>query len=339
MDERGIGVEISKGWNRRTVLAGAAAGLLGPVPAAAAAYSFNRYILKAIDKIAAERAKGGYDLSCAFTRDLTYGDDVVHASPSGKNPSTKTMCVAGVAEVMIEAINLYAAETHDESPYEKLPASTWTSGRVNALRPYMFLQPDIRNIYGYKRGDTPQSKNKTTGETYFSLARGTGHALSIFHVGEEVAFSALKPGDFVNLNRSTGSGHATVFISYIDRNNTHSTTYSNDVLGFQYFSAQGKGKPDAGFAYRDAYFVGNAPPQTAGRPRDSNVLKPTTRLWLDCGRMWMPSAWDTARALKEIRDRVNARIPAGPTRGADTDAALKEQAPETLFQFTDDDEG
>lgn len=320
---------------RRTVLAGLGAASFAGSNAHAQA-SFNPYILQAVEMIAAKRAGGGYDLGSAYTRNLLYGARTIPATPLGKSPATRTMCVAAVAEVMIEAINLYTAKTGDRTPYEALDAATWSRGDLQSLRPYLWMQVDQRNVFRHPPGTVPRST--VNGVTRSALSRGTGHALSIFGLGREIEFRDLQPGDFVNFNRSSGSGHASVFLSYISKGNVHTPTYSPDVRGFQYFSAQGKGRADAGFAYRDAYF-GPPPATTAGRVRDGNIIRSDNHLFLCCGRMSAPP-WNVAAARRAIRDKISATVPrTAPSRGAEVLRVLGLDAPATFVQFTDEDEG
>ena len=45
---------------------------------------------------------------------------------------------------------------------------------------------------------------------------GTGHALLHFGMGELIEFEDLKPGSFLNFTRYNGTGHAVVFMAFID---------------------------------------------------------------------------------------------------------------------------
>jgi hypothetical protein len=257
---------------------GAAALWLSAGAAAQDRPAFNEYVIKSVEKIYRERAGGGYNINKAFTRDLTYGGETIKATGP-----TDTMCVAGVAEVIIEAINLYAAETHDQAVYAKLPASHWKRSSLTSLRGNIFM------VQG-------------------AGSRGTANALQRFGLGKELRFPELKRGDFVNLNRpdiptmpgNQASGHAVVFWDFIHANGDTDGTYRPDVIGFKYFSAQGKGKPDAGFAFRWAYFGPNCPAATPGKPRDCRVIKSTNPILLNVGRMYAPSEWHVREAVARL---------------------------------------
>jgi hypothetical protein len=130
---------------------------------------------------------------------------------------------------------------------------------------------------------------------------GTADALSRFGIGQELSFDGLQPGDLITMNRTTGSGHTAVFLGYINRNYEDVSNYSNQVAGFRYFSAQGKGKPDAGFAYRWAFFSPNCPGVVPGKPRDCNIMLSRDQKMLNTGCMLHPRAWKISAALEEIR--------------------------------------
>ena len=333
----------------KQVLAGLAL-LLASMPAVQADEtkpSFNNYLLKSVNKIYNERKRGGYSLGAAYSQDLAYGPGIVLASPDrGADPPQerrRTMCVAAMAEIIVEAINLYAQETGDETVYDALPASTWNRSNLQSLKPYLFMQQDERGAFGYRIGDVPSAKIKNKNnpdkmDTVYALSRGSGHALSLFGVGEELPFSKLTPGDFINFNR-TKTGHAAMFVSYIDKDNRYTTTYSDSVIGFKYFSAQGKGKPDAGFEYRDAYFGAGRSPTAGAIVADTGVRKSPNLLILNGGRMWAPSHWAVASALADIRRKVSDRS----GRPQNTRAAYVEQLfvldmPDSFVDFSDEEE-
>jgi Tfp pilus assembly protein PilX len=97
---------------------------------------FNEYVLKAVAKIASDRAGKGYDLQSYFTRNLSYGPDNPGAIKANHPPLT--MCVAAVTEIMIEALNLYCDETHDKTPFQKLPVASWKRGSMKDIRAHIF---------------------------------------------------------------------------------------------------------------------------------------------------------------------------------------------------------
>ncbi|WP_375779166.1 hypothetical protein ACE103_09270 [Bradyrhizobium sp. ma5] len=287
--------------------------ILNAIPGVASAQTptLNSIVKEVVDDFRQHRSHGGYDLHKAFTRDLKYGND---CCIKATDPPA-TMCVAGVAEIVVETLNRYAASANDQSPFQKLPLTSWTRGNLTSIR---------ANIFMYDG----------TG------SRGTGHAFEKLGLGKEKSFSELKPYDFVNLNRTSGSGHAVVFISFLDANSNETSNYSANVIGFHYFSAQGKGKPDAGFADRFAYFDGKCPDQpVAGRPRDCGVIRSSNRALLDGGELWSPTAWTTTQAISRITTRVRGVLEsrfAGQPRGfIDTklNVELEKELTPNLEQF------
>jgi len=139
-------------------------------------------------------------------------------------------------------------------------------------------------------------------------SKGTGYTLERFGLGRQVTFEDLKPGDFINLNRTSGSGHSVVFMGYLDRRSNVRDKYSTEIVGFKYFSAQGKGSADAGMGYRYGYFNGFCPDRnsTHGFRRDCNIIKSTNRAFLNMGRMYDPTEWDYENAVKQIRAGVRS---------------------------------
>jgi hypothetical protein len=232
---------------------------------------FNEYVRRSVEMIARDRAGLGYNINSYFTRDLKYGrkQKAIRA-----NHPPLTMCVAAVSEVIIEALNIYAEETGDYTPFQKLPARSWNGGSVTDIRPYMFMYDSVKS-------------------------NGTADALTKFGIGRRMSFEELLPGDFINLNRASGSGHATVFLGFINMNYGDETTYSNRVVGFKYFSSQGK--PNPGFGYRWAFFEGNNPAAVPGKPWDRHIEFSHNQSILNCGHMYTPSDWTTKSAIEDIR--------------------------------------
>nr|GFB63853.1 hypothetical protein [Tanacetum cinerariifolium] len=68
--------------------------------------SFNKYVLRAVDKINSTYPSKGYSKNSFYTHDLKYGDGTINS-----NAPPMTMCVAAVAEVIAVAINMYVDET------------------------------------------------------------------------------------------------------------------------------------------------------------------------------------------------------------------------------------
>lgn len=249
-----------------------AAMILAAVGSGASADDFNPYVLKAVEHLASKHSRGGYNISKAFTHDIDYGGT---GTVKATDP-TETMCVAGVAEVIMYATKIYATENNDKAVFTKIPATAWTRGNLTSLK---------ANIFMFDK----------TG------SNGTGHTLSQFDIGEERLFKDLKAGDFINLNRTSRSGHSVVFLGYVQRDLTVTQDFNPDVVGFKYFSAQGKGKPDAGFAYRFAFFADFCPANSPV-PRDCGVIRSNNRILLNAGRMWHPDDW---KYLDAVKRKVN----------------------------------
>ena len=125
-----------------------------------------------------------------------------------------------------------------------------------------------------------------------------------FGIGEERAFDKLQPYDFINFDRTGGTGHAAVFLGYVDKRGEILAEHSADVAGFKYFSAQGKGKPDAGFWYRWGFFSdAGCPTLTAEKPRDCGIVRRS----VVGGSMWNPKSWQTNQSRTILmRDYVVA---------------------------------
>ncbi|WP_158808539.1 hypothetical protein [Beijerinckia sp. L45] len=273
--------------------------------------TMNKIIKEVVDDLRVNRAGGGYDMSKAFTQDLKYGSDCcVKAS----HPHL-TMCVAASSEIIIETLNRYFHQTGDGKPFSDLPMRSWTSGSRQSIRSYVFMY-------------------EGTG------SRGTGFALARFGIGGEKPFKELAPYDFINMNRTGGSGHSAVFIAYLKPDQTETSEYSSDVIGFHYFSAQGKGKPDAGFADRYAFFDTHCPSAGTKIPRDCKIIKSANLALIDGGELWSPKYWRTAEAkealVKDVRRGIEDAFP-GTDRGfidSRLDAELSQELSPNLSTFT-----
>lgn len=260
-----------------------AAALLASPPASAQTgdRDFNVYIKKAVDVLQQQYPKGGYDIRSAFTHDIPYGDGTIKKTSSRAAPAP-SMCVAGMAEVIATAILLYAKETGDTSVFKKVPASMWTRGNVLSLRANLFMYSGTRS-------------------------RGTADTLRRFGMGREIGFQSLRQGDFVNLNRTTKSGHAVVFMGFLDGSG-NDTSVPAAIRGFKYFSLQGKGKPDAGFGYRWAFFEGTCPTLSRERTRDCHVIRSNNPVLLNTGRMNWPTDWQVEDSVAKLAEDVRRDI-------------------------------
>ncbi|MDT8285718.1 MAG: hypothetical protein RQ748_01305, partial [Elusimicrobiales bacterium] len=66
---------------------------------------FNRYILKAVDRLYAEYGLLGYDISSILTHDIPYH---TYGVIKARRPPL-TMCVAAMMEVLLTAYDIYAS--------------------------------------------------------------------------------------------------------------------------------------------------------------------------------------------------------------------------------------
>ncbi len=220
---------------------------------------FNEWVLRAVEWVDANYGRLGYD-SAVLTHDVPYG-------ASGWITATKpprTMCVAAVMEIILIAMQLYAAETGDSSVYAYLPESSFESLSPGALRAHLWVNFDIN-------------------------AEGSGHALRHFGMGMTVPFESLEPGSFINLNRTTGTGHAVVFLAFIDIDGAEYATWNDRVVGFKYYSSQG-GYDTGGMDYRYAVFSEHGSPPMPYL-RDLNVIYSTDQLYLNTGVLYHPDYW------------------------------------------------
>ena len=268
---------------------------------AATADGFNAYIVKSVEFIHDQRAKGGYDIKKAFYDDLQYGSECCIKS----SPGHETMCVAAVEEIIVEAMNIYRQETGSDGAHKQIPISSWTKGTPISLRANLFMFAG-------------------TG------SKGTGHTLERFGLGQQIAFDALQSGDFINFNRTNRTGHAVVFISYLESDGVAVKQYADSVVGFRYFSAQGRGKPDAGFGFRDAFFDGYCPTTPTEYPKDCKIIRSNSKTLLSAGRMAAPDAWNYTAAVAKLKEEYEANL----TRGLSPDAAraIHTAIPELLEQ-------
>ncbi|WP_223481172.1 MULTISPECIES: hypothetical protein [unclassified Pseudomonas] len=274
--------------------------------------SFNKYILASVDKLYSQHHGGGYNISKAYTHDMQYGDAMVKATEP-----PLSMCVSAVAEVIITAINLYAAENNDKTPLTYLPASGWNRMRPIDIRSHIWVDHRLDSF-------------------------GTADALVTFGVGKRTAFKNLKPGAFVNINRTNKSGHAVVFIGFVDGKGVILSTYSDEVRGFKYFSSQGRGNiGDAGFAFRYAFFEKNGvkycPEITTGK-RDCGVIWSAGQKYLNTGYMLPPSKWDSESKEKNLKLLVSGLYKQTRSKGVGflgVDPNVSEKQFEKAIEATD----
>jgi uncharacterized protein YraI len=246
---------------------------------------FNYYVLQAIYETVGHRANRGYNLRRNYSQDLTYSSEAQtvkrfywdstnndFAYPGGTGA---TMCVAAVAEVLIEALNKYFQRTKDSTPFQKLPREHWSAGaKPTHLRQHLWEYDGLGS-------------------------KGAAHALERFNVGKQGKFSELIPGDLFKLNRTSGPGHSTIFIAYLDRTGRVLERHSNEVKGVLYFSAQERGgtdlvgQPSNGFGFRKEYFQGNCPNAEVRSANHCNINSVGSSYEPNVGWMLHPAVWGT----------------------------------------------
>jgi hypothetical protein len=233
---------------------------------------FNAYVLKAVDHLHERYAGLGYNIKKQFTHEIAfhkYGT----LRPTGGG---QTMCVAAMLEVIITALEIYSRETGDHSPFEFLPFQSWNTLRPDSFKASIWVNMKLKSA-------------------------GTGDAIANFGMGERVKFRDLEPGGFININRTTRTGHAVVFISFIDAKGRELPRYSEEVAGFKYFSAQGRAmKGQGGFGYRHAFFSKHGCPAVPFK-RDCNVRFSDNPNVLNVGQLLMPSEW---KRMPRITDAI-----------------------------------
>ncbi len=224
---------------------------------------FNDYILAAVDYLYAIHGLQGYG-SAVLTHDITYGKYGV--IPASAPP--RTMCVAAAMEVILKAMKIYSADTGDESVYDFLPIESWKTLKSTHIKAHIWVNSDLQSS-------------------------GTADALVHFGMGANVPFEELTPGSFLNLNRTTGTGHAVVFIAFIDEMGHEYGFYNYSTIGFKYFSAQGGADVwKGGLDYRYAIFEQFGSP-TMPYKRDIHVIYSANQDWLNTGIMYHPELWKT----------------------------------------------
>ncbi|MBI4351777.1 MAG: hypothetical protein HY550_10075 [Elusimicrobia bacterium] len=223
---------------------------------------FNSYILKAIDYLYVAYGLKGYDINSILTHDIVY--HTFGVIPARRAPLT--MCVAAQMEIILTAFELYAGETGDYSVYNYLPKRSFEGLGITDLKGHIWVN------HAFK-------------------ADGTADALMNFGMGERRAFENLTPGDFVNLNRTTKTGHAVAFLGYIDSIGEIQEQYNSTVVGFKYFSSQGRlAAGEGGFDYRYAVFSRFGCPVMPYK-RDCEVIYSADQRLLNTGTMLSPAYW------------------------------------------------
>ena len=234
-----------------------------PLRAPAGDKYFNAYVLKAIAYLSSNYGLLGYDINSILTHDIqyhTYGVITARHAPL-------TMCVAAQMEIILTAFDIYAKETGDYSVYDYLPKRSFEGLSVTDLKGHIWVNPAFN-------------------------ANGTADALINFGMGERRPFENLTPGDFVNINRTTKTGHAVTFLGYIDKTGKVLPRYDAGAVGFKYFSSQGRAAAgEGGFDYRYAVFSKFGCHDNMPGKRDCNVIYSTDQKMLNTGTMLSPKFW------------------------------------------------
>lgn len=222
---------------------------------------FHDAVLAAIDYLWASYRLLGYD-AAALTHDVPYASYGVIEASGG----ARTMCVAAAMEVMLTAMNIWAEDRGDASVFDFLPKDSWETLHSDHIKAHIWVNPTLD-------------------------AYGTADALDHFGMGEPTPFEQLAPGSFINLNRTTGTGHAVVFISFIDVTGREYSVYEPGMVGFKYFSSQGGFDVGAGgLDFRYAIFEQYGSPPMPGK-RDLHVIDSDDPHLLNTGTMWSPPRW------------------------------------------------
>jgi hypothetical protein len=224
---------------------------------------FNSYILKAISFIDANYRLLGYNITGVLTHNLPYSNlGTLTATRQGK-----TMCVAAQLEIMLTAMQIYSSETGDASPFAYLPIRSWKNLNPSDIRAHIWVDSKLKSY-------------------------GGSDALVHFGMGEKVPFNRLQAGGFINLNRNNRTGHAVIFLAFIDIQGNEYSTYNSQVVGFKYYSAQGKNTPGlGGMDIRDAVFSKFGCPDNLPYKRDCGVEYSTRQDLLNTGMMLAPAQW------------------------------------------------
>lgn len=222
---------------------------------------FNEFVMSAVDYLYAIHGLQGY-ASAVLTHDMTYGS---YGSIAASDPP-RTMCVAAVMEVILQAMSLYADDTGESAVWDFLPIDSWRTLKSSHIKAHIWVNSELQSS-------------------------GTADALTHFGMGANVPFEELTPGSFLNLNRTTGTGHAVVFVAFIDEAGHEYGFHNYSTVGFKYFSAQGgAGVWQGGLDYRYAVFDAFGTP-TMPYKRDIHVIYSANQDWLNTGVMFHPKLW------------------------------------------------
>lgn len=261
-------------------------------------HSFNYFIMKAIYDRAAKRDGRGYSLQKSYSQDLEYPGSAEGVKRFHYDKATEkwvfpggtgeTMCVAAVAEVIIEALNIYVKESGDTSVAERMPADHWGArAKAKHIRQHIWEYSGLGS-------------------------KGAGHALSRFDIGTEKRFSELVPGDTLKFNRNSAPGHSTIFVAYLDKSGAVQESYSSKAKGFLYFSAHGGGfnlsnEASTGLGFKREFFAGSCPSDSEKQKGRCNVIGPSGEWGPNLGQMYHPKSWG-AEVGKSYKDELVKKL-------------------------------
>ncbi len=207
--------------------------------------NFAQYILETIDLLIREDSNLGYG-DGQHTRSLYYNGDLVFTVKD-----RTSHCVGITMQTLVMAMNQYYADTGDPSVWN-MPSS-WL--KWEPFKHCWYVDSAIK-CYGAR------------------------DALVKYGIGEKVSdFSLLRPADFVNYDRTNGTGHSVIFLNYLYDDGTSGTEYRINAIGFRYFSSQGSTN---GAGFKSAFFNGNCSDKFTNK--DCGIIKSS----LVMGRVWEP---------------------------------------------------
>jgi hypothetical protein len=218
-------------------------------------HDFSDYLLRTQRTLRIEDGGHGYLNSGSghHTRDLYYdGTKIFTADPS----NLTTHCVGATYQIWVMAMNLY----HDDTGADDV----W-----NMATSLMSSWYPVKDCWYVNSG-----------------CEGANDVLETYGQGEKIDDADdLLPGDFLNINRTSGYGHSVMFLNYLYGDGTGGVQWSADVIGFRYVSSQ---TSTDGIGDRDAYFVGEGCPDSS--QDDCNVYRDT---YFYSGRVWHPAYYTT----------------------------------------------
>ncbi|MGM4987528.1 hypothetical protein [Tardiphaga sp. 841_E9_N1_2] len=256
---------------------------------------FNKYVLQSAKFLAENYSNGGYSLNNALTHDLEYNGSTIPSTQRTTAVPRESMCVAGMLEVMVHALDFWSKENgNNKKPFSDIPVESWRRLRPTDLRAHLWVDSRLGSY-------------------------GTGDAMRNFGIGENVSFAQLRPGDFANINRpklagrrSSPSGHAVVFLDYIDEQGT--PTAALKAKGIKYFSHQSSTN---GFGEKYGFFLKSGEwfcPSLPGKSVDCGIMFSNDQRFLTLGRMWSPTRWDSVKResyltqlMERLRQQTNVR--------------------------------